>query len=242
MILLMILLLAILPVFFWSALIYWWDRKEPEPLSLFGKLFLIGAASWTIIALLINALQLFSVSSGLLPPFSSLKPTDNIVIILVTAFIIASIHEIVKMMIARSIIFKSPSFSQTVDGIVYLCAVSFGAALAENLILFTKLFFRSSLGGLNFSDEIFPFIFSTLVLGVSAGFSGLALGRYKMSAEPSRVILLFGLSQAVFVHTSYRFFILIGELRMAGVVALIASFYLFSRFASKSLTAKLSRY
>lgn len=98
-------------------------------------------------------------------------------------------------------------------------------------------------------------IFTTLLLGVSSGYAGLALGIARWRADTGRSeqadarsghlaqtwILGRGLLEAIALHAAYRVLLYLDQARLAGLVVVLAALYLFSRFAMESTARSFVR-
>ena len=229
--------IALLPSVLWILVVRWWDRREPEPPRLLARLFVGGILGAIIIGILRLLGQVVLVSGGFLPPLDTLSLDDGLVSLIAGALLIAAIQEVVKLAIARRLVAHERAFSQVVDGIVYTTTVAWGVALVENILLLLRtLPLLPALDAPEISALTYQFLFTTLVLGVSSGYAGLALGEVRRAAPATRAaeyaILARGLFEAIFIHATFRILVLLGQPALAGVMTLLAAVYLFSRFAT----------
>ena len=245
-------LAAVLPAIGWIAICYWWDRSEPEPPLLIAKLFLSGMILGFVITALLVVLQTIFVTSGTLLPFNALTDKDGIGQIFIASMFIATIYECSKLWLARKLVVHEKAFSQVVDGIVYFSTVALGAALMENIIFLTNSSTYAFDLQHNLLPLVFRFVFNSIISGVCAGIVGFGIGNvYKKSyhnggvKETSLTVswkhpeIMEGLIIAILLHTSYLIFVYLNEPRVAGSIAIIGAFYLFTRFASHALTMNI---
>jgi RsiW-degrading membrane proteinase PrsW (M82 family) len=235
--LVLVLLAAVLPSILWLLVMRWWDRGEPEPPRLLARLFVGGIVGALVIAILRFLGQVTLVSSGILPPLSTLSPEDGMTALLGGALLIATIQEVVKFAIAKRLVENQRAFSQVVDGIIYTTTVAWGVALVENAVILTRWFFTlPTLPGTAIAALVYQLVFTTLLLGVSSGYAGLALGQARFQSggagDATRYgIFARGLTEAILLHAAFRFLLYLEQPRLAGVVVVLAALYLFSRFA-----------
>lgn len=235
-------LISLVPILFFVALMLWWDRKEPEPKKLLAKLFLAGALCWVVVYLLLELTQIVFVSLNIAPPFD-LIPKGDLLPVILSAVFIALLNELVKIAAAKRLAFAQKAFNQTVDGIVYMTTVAWGAALIDNFYQIHLLAQKGeSLDATIILQSTFTFIFLPLIMGISSGFSGLALG--KVHHELSQPIISFknlmanktmlgGLAIAVIIQAAFRTLVAIEETRFAGLVVLLSAVLLFSNFSAR---------
>jgi hypothetical protein len=225
---------AILPALIWVLFIRWWDRKEPEPLLLLIKLFLAGIIIYLIVFSFTIVLQSLFVSSGLIPPLSSLSRDDNFILLAISAFFPAAVQQIITLWAAIKLVSHEKHFTEPVDGIVYLFSIAIGSAVTGNIVGF--FIERNTSSTLN--QILFQAIFTSLLLGICGGIMGLTLGNKKFLKTSQ---LYIGIFVAIFIHSIYKFFIISNDYRLAGVVVIVAAIYLFTRFSYASPAKKASK-
>ena len=235
------LFISLVPILFFVALVLWWDRREPEPKRLLAKLFFAGAFCWIIIFAFLQSIQIIFVSLNMAAPFDLISKTD-LLSVLTSAVLIAFLNEIIKIIVAKRLAFANRAFNQTVDGIVYLTTIAWGAALMDN---FYRIYLISQKGDqLTMSlvlESAFAFIFLPLVMGISSGFSGLSMGRvHQQLLKPAisfehlmtNPIMIKGFAIAVIVQAVFRTLVSLDETRYAGLIVLLSAIYLFSNFSA----------
>ncbi len=219
---------ALLPSVLFIIMMRWWDRREPEPRQVILYLFLLGIVSAAVIFIVRALFETILVSLRFLPPSAVLlHETPTITDALVWSLLIALVAEGIKFGIGYWATYRLRAFTQAVDGIVYLTAIAWGAVLVENIITVLQ----------NSAETVvFQLIFGTLVVGISSGFAGLALGRFLISRRDHEQknhdvrVLITGLSAAIGIHMLFRFFVYMQNERIAGLIVIIGAMYLFSRF------------
>ena len=118
-----ILLASLAPVFIILFYIYFRDKYEKEPLSLLIKSVVAG------ILVVLPVIFVERLLLGLMPPFGKVAAAAY------HAFVVAgSTEEVFKFLALYLLIWKSPSFNEKFDGIVYAVFVSLGFAAVENIM------------------------------------------------------------------------------------------------------------
>ena len=118
-----IFLSAIAPVFIIALYIYFRDKYEKEPLLLLAKALAVGML--TVIPILFVERFLM----GMMPPLGRIGSAAY------HAFFVAGgTEEVFKFLALYLLIWKSPSFNEQFDGIVYAVYVSLGFAAVENVM------------------------------------------------------------------------------------------------------------
>lgn len=113
--------IAVLPVIVLAYFVYRQDKLQKEPLGLLIKAFLFGALSIIPAALMENMLVAFT------PPF----PVGSAIY---TGFIVAGCsEELWKLIFLFLAVWRTKSFDEYFDGIVYATFVSLGFACFENI-------------------------------------------------------------------------------------------------------------
>lgn len=248
----LLILAIVLPSIGWIAVCYWWDRNDPEPPRLITKLFFSGMALGFVITLILIIAQILLVSFGSVIPFGALIDRDGMGTIVLASLISATAYETLILWLARKIVVHEKAFDQIVDGIIFFSTIAIGAALVENTIyIFSSQHLFSDLPQ-NILPLIFRMVFSSILSAVTAGIVGFGIGnaykqeyRGNMVRESSLQVswkhpeIIEALTVAIFIHTCYRIFVYIKEPRIAGFMAIIGAFYLFTRFAYRPLTSKI---
>lgn len=129
---LVVIILAFAPGIFWMWLIYRWDRHQPEPRWLVIRAFLWGMA----IVIPIAFIEFLLILGGL--GYDSLLQLDEVPLsigsIAYEAFIVAGMtEELGKFLVVRFLIYRSPYFDDSTDGIIYSSASALGFATLENV-------------------------------------------------------------------------------------------------------------
>lgn len=118
-------LAAILPAIVLIAYLYWYDRKNPEPLSLIFKGFLCGFLSAGALFILWDFF-----------PTYFLWANDGVSVLarIKHAFCSAAFaEETVKLLMLWVLVSKNPYFDEKFDGMLYAVCVGMGFATHENI-------------------------------------------------------------------------------------------------------------
>ncbi len=129
-----VLFASLAPVFIILFYIYFRDKYDKEPLGLLAKS--VGAGMLAVIPILLVEHLLVLI----MPNFGKVASAAY------NAFIVAgSTEELVKYLALYLLVWKSPSFNEKFDGIVYAVFVSLGFAAVENILYVTDNGFQTAL-------------------------------------------------------------------------------------------------
>jgi len=118
-----ILLASLAPVFIILFYIYFRDKYDKEPLGLLIKSLVVGMLIVIPIVLVERLLV------AIMPPIGKVPAAAY------NAFLVAgSTEEVFKFLALYLLVWKSPSFDEKFDGIVYAVFVSLGFAAVENVL------------------------------------------------------------------------------------------------------------
>lgn len=115
--------IAIVPTIIIIIFILKFDRYQKEPVSLLAKLFVVGMISVIPVAILESLVTRIT---------GEAKSVEGI--ILYAFFGVALIEEGVKFFGAKLFAYKSKSYDELYDGIIYCVMVSLGFATIENIL------------------------------------------------------------------------------------------------------------
>ncbi|MFW6069024.1 MAG: PrsW family intramembrane metalloprotease [Chloroflexota bacterium] len=188
---------AIIPALFYSALIYWFDRYEKEPIWLLSATFFWGAVPSIILALF--ASLAFSVP---LQSVAGPAVTNTAMTVLVAP----PLEETAKAMALVAIfVLLRHEVDSLLDGIIYGAMVGVGFAMVENFFYFVTVYQAEGAGAWGATVFLRAIVFGlNHSLFTSATGLGMAIARF--SAERSVRILapLGGWSIAVFLHAFHN--------------------------------------
>jgi RsiW-degrading membrane proteinase PrsW (M82 family) len=184
-----VLLASLAPVFIILFYVYFRDKYEKEPLRMLGKALLGGVL---IIPPVIFVEQWLSALS----PFSG-----RVGAAAWHAFAVAaSTEEVFKYLALYLIIWKSPSFNEKFDGIVYAVFVSLGFAAVENIMYVME-------GGLQTAAvRALTAVPAHAIFGVTMGYS---LGIAHMYKELRKKYLRRALVIPILLHGIYDFILMV---------------------------------
>jgi len=181
---------AIAPVFIIALYIYFRDKYEKEPVLLLAKALALGML--TVIPILFVERFLM----GVMPPLGRVGAAAY------QAFLVAGTsEEIFKFLALYLLIWKSPSFNEQFDGIVYAVFVSLGFAAVENVMYVMD-------GGLEVAAvRAITAVPAHAIFGITMGyFFGIAR-RYE---ELRKVYMRRALWVPILLHGIYDFILMVG--------------------------------
>jgi len=184
-----VLLASLAPVFIILFYIYFRDRYEKEPLGMLVKAVLAGIL---IILPVIFVEQWLSALS----PFS-----EKLGVAAWHAFVVAGFtEELFKFLALYLLIWKSPSFNEKFDGIVYAVFVSLGFAAVENVLYVME-------GGMQTAAiRALTAVPAHAIFGVSMGYY---LGVAHMYQELRKPYLQRALTIPILLHGIYDFILMV---------------------------------
>jgi RsiW-degrading membrane proteinase PrsW (M82 family) len=191
------LLAGVIPTVIYTAIIWWFDRYEKEPLWLLGVTFMWGAIPAIILSLIVEIILGIPVSvlgEGLLAD------------VVESGGVAPMIEEMAKAAALLGLfVFLRREFDNVLDGIIYGALVGFGFAMTENVLYFLSslftggwaewgivVFLRAFVFGLNHA-------FFTSLTGAALGFARLSRAAWEKWLVP-----LFGLGLAIAFHALHN--------------------------------------
>lgn len=184
-----ILLASLAPVFIILFYIYFRDKYEKEPLKVLLKALLGGIA----VVLPVIFVEQWLVA---LSPFS-----EKVGRAAWHAFVVAgSTEEIFKYLALYLLIWKSPSFNEKFDGIVYAVFVSLGFAAVENVMYVLDGGFQTA------AIRALTAVPAHAIFGVSMGYY---LGIAHMYKELRKTYMLRAIAIPILLHGIYDFILMV---------------------------------
>jgi RsiW-degrading membrane proteinase PrsW (M82 family) len=191
------LLAGVIPTVIYTAMIWWFDRYEKEPLWLLGVTFMWGAIPAIILSLIVEIILGIPVSvlgEGLLAD------------VVESGGVAPVIEEMAKAVALLGLfVFLRREFDNVLDGIIYGALVGFGFAMTENV-----LYFLSSLFTGGWAEWGIVVFLRAIVFGLNHAFftslTGAALGFARLSrvAWEKWLVPLFGLGLAIAFHAIHN--------------------------------------
>ena len=223
-------ILAVIPGIFLFMLVYGLDRNEKEPMGLMWKLFFLGAIS--VIPAAIVELILKGVYQ------SAFAYNKILYLVALCYFAIALAEEGGKYIFLKMATWKSPDFNYTFDGVVYAVTVSLGFAVIENImyVLSTK--------------SIAVAIMRALLSVPGHAMFGVYMGTYYAIAKLSETYfntagrdknLLRAYGVAVFIHGTYDFCLMTGEMVIVIPFLIFEIWFTFHTYKKLKLLAGADR-
>ena len=140
MIILLAILTSLVPAVVWAVFVYTRDRYEPEPKSLIVRLFLWGmlAGPWAsglniLIAQFLSPAVDATQRAGALPA--------TVALLLAMVALSALNEETMKYVVVSSRVRGDPSFTEPVDGIIYMSTAALGFAAGENFVYIVNTYY-----------------------------------------------------------------------------------------------------
>jgi protease PrsW len=189
-----VLLLAAVPTFVYSYLIWWLDRYEHEPLHLLAVAFVWGAAPALVLALLVE-LGVGWLAGGMLQPGMD------------ATLVAPLVEEPAKALALIGLfLFVRREFNGLLDGIIYGALVGFGFAMSENVLyllgspeqVMVVWVLRSIVFGLNHA-------FYSSIVGIALG-----LVRYDRRRWVGYIAVPLGLLLAMVAHAIHNASVQVG--------------------------------
>jgi RsiW-degrading membrane proteinase PrsW (M82 family) len=195
--LLLCILLAPLPSMIWLAF-YLRKDKHPEPNRMVIKIFLLGAISIALAALLEQGIYLLLKEMSLAEEL----------IVLVISF--ALIEEALKYLVVRFGILKNPDFDEPVDSMIYLIISALGFAAAENIYLLSQISPLKIPIGDTIEFITTRFVGATLLHALASAIMGYFLAASFCKKSKFRKTLIFGgLVAATMLHSVFNYIIIL---------------------------------
>ena len=198
-----LLALALAPVFALGSLIFWKDKWEKEPLRRLLFTFIAGMLSCIpIIIIELSTDWIFAPRDG------SIKGA------FLTAFIFVGLtEELGKWAAVMLFAYKKNDFNEPYDGIIYAVMASLGFAAIENILYIYE-------GGMSVGIiRAFTAVPAHTIMGVLMGyFMGLA----KFKPQKKKIYLLLSIIAPVLLHGSYNFSLYIPNETIAWSGALLS--------------------
>ena len=225
--LLLSLFVTVIPAVLWSALVWWCDRYEREPIPLAFAAFAWGALPAVALSLAIESF--LEVPATL---FGSTLLSD----VATSGAVAPVIEEVVKGLALLLVLWvRRAEFDDVLDGILYGALIGFGFAMTENLLYFMGALFENGWTGWGATvflrSVVFGFnhAFFTAFTGAGLGYARMATSRFGRYTVP-----WLGLLVAIAVHALHN---LGAELAQVSAGALLLS--VFNAFAGVSLVVTM---
>lgn len=115
----------------------------------------------------------------------------------------AFVEEMVKFLVIRFVVLKSPEFDEPVDAMVYMIAAALGFATIENILVI----FQSIPQGIQLTLQLWllRFVGATLLHATASGILGYFVALSWFYRHHSKKLLFIGIIFATLVHFSFNF-------------------------------------
>ncbi len=188
---------VLLPIGFWSLVVYREDESELEPLRLLVIATCLGMGAGIISVFIESPLShllgiyaknsansFFIMQGGLMPAI---------------AFLAGPIEELSKLFLWTEVIYGKKEFNQVRDGVVYAIMCALGFAFLENSLYFINMLGPSGDFGYVFVG-VMRAIVSTLIHVAAGAVVGLYVGRSKFMPGNKFRMVAFGIIAAALLH------------------------------------------
>ncbi|HPO68406.1 MAG TPA: PrsW family glutamic-type intramembrane protease [Candidatus Pacearchaeota archaeon] len=184
-------LLGISPSIIW-LLFYLRKDYYPEPNKMVIKVFLWGIVSALIAAVLqISIINIFKINEVEIKNF--------IPFFLYNFFIISLTEELVKYLVIRQKVLKSPELDEPIDVVLYMVIAALGFSAIENILFILNQPILTSLG-----ITFYRFVGATFLHTLSSGIFGYFLVLSFLNIKKKNKYFLIGFFLAVFLHTIFN--------------------------------------
>jgi RsiW-degrading membrane proteinase PrsW (M82 family) len=185
-----ILIASLAPVFIILFYIYFRDKYEKEPLELLVKAVVLG---------MLTVIPIMGVERFILMIMPGLGHVGEAVY---HAFLVAGFtEELFKFLALILLVWRSPSFNEQFDGIVYAVFVSLGFAAVENVMYVTGSGYQTAL------VRALTAVPAHALFGVTMGYYLGIARRYK---EIRGIHLVYALLVPLILHGIYDFILMVG--------------------------------
>lgn len=215
---LLFIFLGLLPSLAWLG-IYLRQDAHPEPKKMVLSVFLLGMAAAFIAAtfeffFLCSLLDAPSTcASPEAPAWIDLLPNIHIAeqsfwgIVLGSIIGIAFAEELVKFLVVRWRVLRSPAFDEPVDAMIYLIIAALGFAAVENIFTILQEDVRDAGLGMTLRILLFRSLGATFLHTLSSGIVGYFLARSFFVLHPSALVIIPGLLLATATHWLYNAYV-----------------------------------
>ena len=184
-----VLLASLAPVFIILFYIYFRDKYDREPLGLLIKSVVVGIITVIPIILVERLLMI------IMPPLGKIPEAAY------NAFIVAgSTEELFKFLALYLLVWKSPSFNEKFDGIVYAVFVSLGFAAVENVLYVVDGGYQTAI------VRAITAVPAHALFGITMGYY---LGIARMYSELKRSYLRKAIFIPILLHGIYDFILMV---------------------------------
>jgi RsiW-degrading membrane proteinase PrsW (M82 family) len=187
-------LAAIVPMFTFLGLVWWFDRYDREPLWLVGLTFIWGAVGAVTLALVGNTALDFVIRGFF----------GDMTAAVVTPVVVAPLIEEPMKAVVLLLIAQSRHFDNTTDGFVYGAAAGLGFGMTENFLYFASVGASANVAAWAGTVVIRTF-YSAVMHGSATSCVGAALGFARFRGFFTRIVVLpLGLVTAMCIHALWN--------------------------------------
>ncbi len=205
---LLLILPAVLPVFFWAAYHYHHDRHLPEPAWTLGLAFSLGVLATGVAKLLYLGLD----PIGLRYDAMALAESNRLGLFVYALLVIGPLEEMAKMLPFVAVIIRLKAFNEPVDGIIYASFIGLGFAAAENFLYLDDLTWIEAVAR-GFASPVVHILFASVwAHWITSDW---------LARRPIGRSLLAGLLIAASLHGLYDFLVLLSPVSALPIAAVM---------------------
>ena len=187
-----LLITAITPGIALCLILYFFDRRDKEPLGMLFKVFFMGVLSVIPTVIIENILSNFNVFPGIAG-------------IAFTAFIVAGFtEEYMKRKVVIKYVYYNPVFNEKLDGIIYCAFSALGFATVENILYVVFKF--SDIESIGFYRAILS-VPAHMLFAVTMGYY-LSLAKFATTPLQSKYYFTKSLIVPIILHGIFDFILL----------------------------------
>lgn len=196
-----LIIFALSPSFIW-LLFYLRKDKHPESNSMVLKIFFYG---------MLSAIPAIFIELGFFQELNKFNFSPYVASFLNVFIGVAFTEEILKYLIVRFKVLKSPEFDEPPDVMLYMIIAALGFAALENLLIFlsSEAYFMEFAQTLTLS--IFRFISATFLHALTSGTLGYFMAIAFFKTRKRTAFLFLGFLIVTMLHGLYNFYIIRGE-------------------------------
>ncbi len=202
---------ALCPMLAYTALVWWLDRYEREPVSLVLTVFAYGAVVAPLLALVGEYLVALPVKQ-----LAGASISSGISVILLAPVI----EEAAKALPLFWLRFNR-NFDNTTDGIVYGSAIGFGFGMTENLAYFIGSYLHNGLEGFVWTIGVRT-LFSAALHAFATGLIGYFFGKAKFQRGNVRRLVVTGFLISIALHSVWNSVITYAQLTEKPIFLIIS--------------------
>ncbi|MBN2433332.1 MAG: PrsW family intramembrane metalloprotease [Acidobacteria bacterium] len=184
---------SLLPMLFFTLIVWWLDRYEREPFGWVVTMFLAGAVLIPVVVGLMHP-QVMKLAVRIDPAAGRS---------LLSATLFAALIEEFAKSLPLFAFWRNANFDNGTDGIVYGATIGFGFGMTENILYFFATYLQN--GPTAMVDSIvIRTLFTATLHALTTGMIGYFMGRIKFNRNHPLICLLAGFGLAIGLHLGWN--------------------------------------